>query len=270
MVYVTDSERDPDEGDFEAFPDADVIFRRRCEKCDSEQRYPAEAEELTWEPRVPFVRSAPKVGRNDSCPCGSGRKYKRCCSEADAVKRSVEPQRPAPTTAPGFLRCRHVSATDSISIEEIVEMVLGAIPAGEQLTQAQVVERVIARCDAGGDPDYATTLERFVAFVDDWLGWPAPDVPLDRHELDALHEAEGADIQALILNVLEEALDRGEEPDDNVLAERVFLKLDPERHELKAIVRGILFQSATVADIEADHRRIRNRRRRERRRREAR
>ena len=24
-------------------------------------------------------RSAPKVGRNDPCPCGSGKKYKRCC-----------------------------------------------------------------------------------------------------------------------------------------------------------------------------------------------
>ena len=22
---------------------------------------------------------SPKVGRNDPCPCGSGRKYKRCC-----------------------------------------------------------------------------------------------------------------------------------------------------------------------------------------------
>lgn len=21
----------------------------------------------------------PKVGRNDPCPCGSGRKYKKCC-----------------------------------------------------------------------------------------------------------------------------------------------------------------------------------------------
>ncbi|HEY5610702.1 MAG TPA: SEC-C metal-binding domain-containing protein, partial [Thermoanaerobaculia bacterium] len=26
------------------------------------------------------VRSAPKVGRNDPCPCGSGRKYKKCCA----------------------------------------------------------------------------------------------------------------------------------------------------------------------------------------------
>jgi preprotein translocase subunit SecA len=26
-----------------------------------------------------IVREAPKVGRNDPCPCGSGRKYKKCC-----------------------------------------------------------------------------------------------------------------------------------------------------------------------------------------------
>jgi SEC-C motif-containing protein len=25
------------------------------------------------------VRTSPKVGRNDPCPCGSGRKYKKCC-----------------------------------------------------------------------------------------------------------------------------------------------------------------------------------------------
>ncbi len=31
---------------------------------------------------APFVRSAPKVGRNDPCPCGSGRKYKKCCLAA--------------------------------------------------------------------------------------------------------------------------------------------------------------------------------------------
>lgn len=28
---------------------------------------------------TPFVREGPKVGRNDPCPCGSGKKYKRCC-----------------------------------------------------------------------------------------------------------------------------------------------------------------------------------------------
>ncbi|HMK44920.1 MAG TPA: YchJ family protein [Dissulfurispiraceae bacterium] len=27
----------------------------------------------------PFVREEPKVGRNDPCPCSSGKKYKKCC-----------------------------------------------------------------------------------------------------------------------------------------------------------------------------------------------
>lgn len=27
----------------------------------------------------PFVRQTPKIGRNDPCPCGSGKKYKKCC-----------------------------------------------------------------------------------------------------------------------------------------------------------------------------------------------
>jgi len=31
-------------------------------------------------PPVTVRRSVPKVGRNDPCPCGSGKKYKRCCA----------------------------------------------------------------------------------------------------------------------------------------------------------------------------------------------
>lgn len=28
--------------------------------------------------RQPVFRTEPKVGRNDPCPCGSGKKYKKC------------------------------------------------------------------------------------------------------------------------------------------------------------------------------------------------
>lgn len=28
-----------------------------------------------------YKREAPKVGRNDPCPCGSGKKYKKCCGK---------------------------------------------------------------------------------------------------------------------------------------------------------------------------------------------
>ena len=31
------------------------------------------------EVKKPIVNSGEKVGRNDDCPCGSGKKYKNCC-----------------------------------------------------------------------------------------------------------------------------------------------------------------------------------------------
>ena len=27
---------------------------------------------------APYVRTAPKIGRTDPCPCGSGKKFKKC------------------------------------------------------------------------------------------------------------------------------------------------------------------------------------------------
>jgi preprotein translocase subunit SecA len=39
----------------------------------------AGGEESAQEKKTPKRRSAPKVGRNDPCPCGSGKKYKHCC-----------------------------------------------------------------------------------------------------------------------------------------------------------------------------------------------
>ena len=30
---------------------------------------------------TPIVNTEPKIGRNDPCPCGSGKKYKNCCGK---------------------------------------------------------------------------------------------------------------------------------------------------------------------------------------------
>jgi preprotein translocase subunit SecA len=38
------------------------------------------ANELSKEKPKP-MRTGPKVGRNDPCPCGSGKKYKVCCGK---------------------------------------------------------------------------------------------------------------------------------------------------------------------------------------------
>lgn len=35
-----------------------------------------------------------KIGRNDKCPCGSGKKYKQCClSKDDKIKQNEREQR---------------------------------------------------------------------------------------------------------------------------------------------------------------------------------
>ena len=40
------------------------------------------------------AKTAAKVGRNDPCPCGSGRKYERCCQARDAGAEGSRRDRP--------------------------------------------------------------------------------------------------------------------------------------------------------------------------------
>ena len=47
---------------------------------DDEDEYEDEDEDDIWDtPLEPIRRETPKIGRNDPCPCGSKKKYKRCC-----------------------------------------------------------------------------------------------------------------------------------------------------------------------------------------------
>ena len=41
----------------------------------------SEANEAVAKAKAQPVRTGPKVGRNDPCPCGSGKKYKQCCGK---------------------------------------------------------------------------------------------------------------------------------------------------------------------------------------------
>jgi hypothetical protein len=38
---------------------------------------------------MPIRRTAPKVGRNEPCPCGSGKKFKKCCGSHMQPKESI-------------------------------------------------------------------------------------------------------------------------------------------------------------------------------------
>lgn len=61
-------------------------YRRMSEYMSGGQYFRLHPEEkqsgsALWEEEVPYVRQEKKIGRNDPCPCGSGKKYKKCCGK---------------------------------------------------------------------------------------------------------------------------------------------------------------------------------------------
>ena len=57
-----------------------TLFHVRIERAPERERVaePIEANHGETEKRKPIVKPK-KIGRNDPCPCGSGKKYKYCC-----------------------------------------------------------------------------------------------------------------------------------------------------------------------------------------------
>jgi len=54
----------------------DTLTQQKSDQSDSEEAGPLRSPS-------PFIRSSPKLGVNDPCLCGSGRKYKKCCREKE-------------------------------------------------------------------------------------------------------------------------------------------------------------------------------------------
>lgn len=65
-----------------------ALYTARNEFCNHHERSTFVKEADGWKfedgklvPESPTVREEPKIGRNDPCPCGSGKKYKKCCGK---------------------------------------------------------------------------------------------------------------------------------------------------------------------------------------------
>jgi len=79
------STREGLEGDDEGFVEFSAFFDQEDEKYEHHEMSRFVREDGKWffhsgriVPRT-VVRTEPKIGRNDPCPCGSGKKYKKCC-----------------------------------------------------------------------------------------------------------------------------------------------------------------------------------------------
>ncbi len=80
-------ERDEDRPDWERFDDPWRFYEpeaiaARQRRWTEESREHVERSDYLDDPTLwteTYVRAGPKIGRNDPCPCGSGKKYKKCC-----------------------------------------------------------------------------------------------------------------------------------------------------------------------------------------------
>jgi len=67
--------------------DVDAVEEQRRQTAEVEyqheeaERVAGESEEAGLSAAQPFTRQGEKVGRNDPCPCGSGKKFKQCCGK---------------------------------------------------------------------------------------------------------------------------------------------------------------------------------------------
>jgi tetratricopeptide (TPR) repeat protein len=84
-----------------------------------------------------------KIGRNDPCPCGSGRKYKRCClpaHEAAAAQRAAAAQAAAAAEAAARRAPSVVDWEEDDDLDEASNRVVDLIHAG-QLDDAEQAAR---------------------------------------------------------------------------------------------------------------------------------
>lgn len=59
----------------------------REEQDEGLEKFMTEGIDFDLQEQAPESGTMPKVGRNDPCPCGSGKKYKKCCLEKDQEQR---------------------------------------------------------------------------------------------------------------------------------------------------------------------------------------
>src|ERR1700746_3676867 len=91
----------------------------------------------------PTNANTPSIGRNEPCPCGSGKKYKRCCG-VNAAPKITAPQ--APSYPPGYDPEAMKSQFDPQMMTQFSQM-LGRLPKG----QLQKLQGLMQKAIAGKD-----------------------------------------------------------------------------------------------------------------------
>lgn len=83
-----------------------------------------------------------KVGRNQPCPCGSGKKYKQCCLDADEAARIAALPKPAlqPAGKATFGSYTEIDRLDRLSNGSLDLINAGRFDEAERMCQQLLVE----------------------------------------------------------------------------------------------------------------------------------
>lgn len=122
-----------------------------------------------------------KIGRNDPCACGSGKKYKKCCMASDeAVAHAARPAQPAAVPARRPSLARYLQEHDEVDeLTEASNAVVDLVHAGNLDAAEQAAHDLLARfpdvhdgydrlgmvCEARGDHAQAADYYRRAIIV---------------------------------------------------------------------------------------------------------
>lgn len=140
------------------------------------------------------TNAAPQVGRNEPCPCGSGKKYKRCCGvgAAPKINTPAAPQYPA-----GMDPEAMKNQMDPAMMNQFAQM-MGRLPKG----QLQKLQSIMQRAMAGKDvTQEAKAFEQSLPMELQTLlsgfqmpGMGAPDLPTPTSDESGMSEEEARKI----------------------------------------------------------------------------
>ena len=152
-----------------------------------------------------------KTGRNDPCPCGSGKKYKQCCLARDeaaaATARAAQPVA-APARRPKFVNLFQQGDRGVDELTEASNAVVGLVRAGKLDEAEKAAHDLLARfpdvhdgydrlgmvCEARGDQRQAAEYSRrAIAVIRDHPDHYDPEFEAVFHNLADRLDPPGAD-----------------------------------------------------------------------------
>ncbi len=160
----------------------------------------------------PLKTTMAKAGRNDPCPCGSGKKYKRCCLAKDEEAERVIAPVPAP---------RRKSPTYTEIAESLAAAYYGLDDTEDELTSASNAAVDLVHAGKLDEAEQAARdlIERFPDVHDGW----------DR--LGMVHEARGdqkqaADCYRKVIDFMR-AHPEQYDPESEAVFQKLIARLDP-------------------------------------------